>query len=150
QILNPNRAVIFANTDQVPALEAKEHRTVNNPTEAYIVSWITKQLLKRGVAQDEIGIITPYNAQVNLIRQQVDPLVEVHTIDKYQGRDKDCIIVSFVRSSGNSRASGSSLLGDWHRINVVLTRAKEEAHHGWVCWNSFDDPIAEASGRESS
>uniref|UniRef100_N1R0U4 DNA replication ATP-dependent helicase/nuclease n=1 Tax=Aegilops tauschii TaxID=37682 RepID=N1R0U4_AEGTA len=126
EILNPNRAVIFANTDQVPALEAKEHRTVNNPTEAYIVSWITKQLLKRGVAQDEIGIITPYNAQVNLIRQQVDPLVEVHTIDKYQGRDKDCIIVSFVRSSGNSRASGSSLLGDWHRINVVLTRAKKK------------------------
>jgi DNA replication ATP-dependent helicase Dna2 len=41
-------------------------------------------LLKRGVAQDEIGIITPYNAQADLIRQQVDALVEVHTIDKYQ------------------------------------------------------------------
>ncbi|XP_014751083.1 DNA replication ATP-dependent helicase/nuclease DNA2 isoform X2 [Brachypodium distachyon] len=126
EILNPDRAVIFANTDQVPALEAKEHRIVNNPTEAYIVSWITKQLLKRGVSQDEIGIITPYNAQANLIRQHVDSLVEVHTIDKYQGRDKECIIVSFVRSSGDSRASGSSLLGDWHRINVVLTRAKKK------------------------
>uniref|UniRef100_A0ACD5UV27 Uncharacterized protein n=1 Tax=Avena sativa TaxID=4498 RepID=A0ACD5UV27_AVESA len=126
EILNPDRAVIFANTDQVPALEAKEHKTVNNPTEAHIVSWITKQLLKRGVAQDEIGIITPYNAQADLIRQQVDALVEVHTIDKYQGRDKECIIVSFVRSSENSRASGSSLLGDWHRINVVLTRAKKK------------------------
>ncbi|KAM0849694.1 hypothetical protein ACQ4PT_053562 [Festuca glaucescens] len=45
---------------------------------------ITKQLLKRGIAQDEIGIITPYNAQADLIRQQVDALVEVHTIDKYQ------------------------------------------------------------------
>ena len=41
-------------------------------------------MLKRGVAQDEIGIITPYNAQADLIRQQVDALVEVHTIDKYQ------------------------------------------------------------------
>jgi hypothetical protein len=41
-------------------------------------------LLRRGVAQDEIGIITPYNAQADLIRQQVDALVEVHTIDKYQ------------------------------------------------------------------
>ncbi|KAG8082959.1 hypothetical protein GUJ93_ZPchr0014g47090 [Zizania palustris] len=126
EILNPDMAVIFANTDQVPALEAKENKTVNNPTEAYIVSWITKELLKRGIAQDDIGIITPYNAQVNLIQQHVDASVEVHTIDKYQGRDKECIIVSFVRSSGNSRASGSSLLGDWHRINVVLTRAKKK------------------------
>ncbi|BAF15608.2 Os04g0588200 [Oryza sativa Japonica Group] len=126
EILNPDRAVVFANTDEVPAFEAKEHRTVNNPTEALIVSWITNELLKRGVAQDGVGIITPYNAQANLIQQHVDASVEVHTIDKYQGRDKECIIVSFVRSNGNTRASGSSLLGDWHRINVVLTRAKKK------------------------
>ncbi|KAL6843952.1 hypothetical protein ACP4OV_026523 [Aristida adscensionis] len=126
EILNPDRAVIFANTDQIPALEAKENRTLNNPTEAHIISWITKELLRRGVAQDDIGIITPYNAQVNIIQQCTDGLVEVHTIDKYQGRDKECIIVSFVRSSMNSKASGSSLLGDWHRINVLLTRAKKK------------------------
>ncbi|KAL6651284.1 hypothetical protein ACP70R_010209 [Stipagrostis hirtigluma subsp. patula] len=125
EILNPDRAVIFANTDQIPAFEAKEHRTVNNPTEAHIISWITKELLRRGVPQDDIGIITPYNAQVNIIQQCTDGLVEVHTIDKYQGRDKECIIVSFVRSSVNSKASGS-LLGDWHRINVLLTRAKKK------------------------
>lgn len=41
-----------------------------------------------------------------------------------QGRDKDCILVSFVRSSEKSRNCTSSLLGDWHRINVALTRAK--------------------------
>ncbi|KAG2568352.1 hypothetical protein PVAP13_7NG311300 [Panicum virgatum] len=126
EILNPNRAVIFANTDQIPALEAKDHRTVNNPTEAHIISWITKELLRRGVPQDDIGIITPYNAQVNLIQQCTDGLIEVHTIDKYQGRDKECIVVSFVRSTANSRASGASLLGDWHRINVLLTRAKKK------------------------
>ncbi|KAG2574315.1 DNA replication ATP-dependent helicase/nuclease JHS1-like isoform X2 [Panicum virgatum] len=126
EILNPDRAVIFANTDQIPALEAKDHRTVNNPTEAHIISWITKELLRRGVPQDDIGIITPYNAQVNLIQQCTDGLIEVHTIDKYQGRDKECIIVSFVRSTANSRASGASLLGDWHRINVLLTRAKKK------------------------
>ncbi|KAJ1272512.1 hypothetical protein BS78_06G207100 [Paspalum vaginatum] len=126
EILNPDRAVIFANTDQIPAHEAKDHRTVNNPTEAHIISWIIKELIRRGVAQHDIGIITPYNAQVNLIQQCADGLVEVHTIDKYQGRDKECIIVSFVRSTANSRASGSSLLGDWHRINVLLTRAKKK------------------------
>lgn len=41
-----------------------------------------------------------------------------------QGRDKDCIIVSFVRSNKEGNHCNSSLLGDWHRINVALTRAK--------------------------
>ncbi|GJM84596.1 hypothetical protein PR202_ga00281 [Eleusine coracana subsp. coracana] len=44
QILNPDRADIFANTDQIPALESKEHRTVNNPTEAHIVGKVKKKL----------------------------------------------------------------------------------------------------------
>ena len=41
-----------------------------------------------------------------------------------QGRDKDCILVSFVRSVESPSSCTSSLLGDWHRINVALTRAK--------------------------
>jgi len=41
-------------------------------------------LVKRDVPGDEIGIITPYNAQANLIRQLLDASMEIHTIDKYQ------------------------------------------------------------------
>ncbi|XP_072955528.1 DNA replication ATP-dependent helicase/nuclease JHS1 isoform X1 [Typha angustifolia] len=126
EILDPDRSVVFINTDQLPAPEAKQKKTVNNPSEAHIVSQITVNLLKRGILEEDIGIITPYNSQANLIRHFVGSSVEVHTIDKYQGRDKDCILVSFVRSSGNLRTCSSSLLGDWHRINVVLTRAKKK------------------------
>ncbi|KAA3464205.1 DNA2-like helicase [Gossypium australe] len=43
-----------------------------------------------------------------------------------QGRDKDCILVSFVRSNENPRSCGASLLADWHRINVALTRPKKK------------------------
>ncbi|KAG9134113.1 hypothetical protein Leryth_004792 [Lithospermum erythrorhizon] len=43
-----------------------------------------------------------------------------------EGRDKDCILVSFVRSNENSKSCLSSLLGDWHRINVAITRAKKK------------------------
>lgn len=50
-----------------------------------------------------------------------------------QGRDKDCILVSFVRSSNNPKNCKSSLLGDWHRINVALTRAKVSNVHVIVC-----------------
>ncbi|KAJ0970838.1 hypothetical protein J5N97_018797 [Dioscorea zingiberensis] len=128
EVLDPSRPVIFINIDLLPAPEAKDCKTGSNPTEAFIVSEIIRELLRRDICWNEIGIITPYNSQVNLIRSVVDTPepVEVHTIDKYQGRDKDCILVSFVRSSGNSRACTSSLLGDWHRINVALTRAKKK------------------------
>ncbi|KAL3833010.1 hypothetical protein ACJIZ3_007746 [Penstemon smallii] len=126
EVLNPNQPVIFINTDLVPAYETNDHKAVNNPTEAFIIAEVTKALLLRGIEGQDIGIITPYNSQANLIRGAVSEPVEIHTIDKYQGRDKDCILVSFVRSCENPRNNTASLLGDWHRINVALTRAKKK------------------------
>lgn len=127
EALNPCRPVIFVNTDMLPAYEAKDHQTLNNPVEACLIAKITQELVKNEIEGKDIGIITPYNSQANLIRHSLSvSSVEIHTIDKYQGRDKDCILVSFVRSSENPRNCTSSLLGDWHRINVALTRAKKK------------------------
>ncbi|KAJ4727342.1 DNA replication ATP-dependent helicase Dna2 [Melia azedarach] len=127
EVLDPSRPVIFVNTDMLPAYESKDHKTLNNPVEACIIAKITEELVKNEIEGNDIGIITPYNSQADLIRHNVkESSVEIHTIDKYQGRDKDCIIVSFVRSSENLRNCASSLLGDWHRINVALTRAKRK------------------------
>ncbi|XP_021612067.1 DNA replication ATP-dependent helicase/nuclease JHS1 isoform X4 [Manihot esculenta] len=127
EVLNPHRPIVFVNTDKLPAFEAKDSKTVNNPVEAYILAEITQELIKSGIESEDIGIITPYNSQANLIRTTISKIsVEINTIDKYQGRDKDCILVSFVRSSENPRNYNSSLLGDWHRINVALTRAKKK------------------------
>eukprot|EP00762_Andalucia_godoyi_P003960 ANDGO_05638.mRNA.1 DNA replication ATP-dependent helicase/nuclease DNA2 len=50
--------------------------------------------------------------------------IEVHTIDKYQGRDKECVIVSLVRSNSEERIG--DLLRDWRRMNVALTRSKSK------------------------
>ncbi|KAJ0668754.1 putative DNA helicase [Helianthus annuus] len=126
KVLDPLRQVIFINTDLLPGLEVKDCKTVNNPLEAYIVTEITDKLTCQGIRGEDIGVITPYNSQANLIKQYISSSVEIHTIDKYQGRDKDCILVSFVRSSDNPKNCKSSLLGDWHRINVALTRAKKK------------------------
>uniref|UniRef100_A0A2N9F1V3 DNA replication ATP-dependent helicase/nuclease n=1 Tax=Fagus sylvatica TaxID=28930 RepID=A0A2N9F1V3_FAGSY len=127
EVLNPTKPVVFIDTDMLPAFEAKDQKAVNNPVEAYIIAEVTEQLVNNGIEGENIGIITPYNAQANLIRHAVYiTSVEIHTIDKYQGRDKDCILVSFVRSSENPKNYTSSLLGDWHRINVALTRAKKK------------------------
>ncbi|GLT73724.1 hypothetical protein SLA2020_455620 [Shorea laevis] len=125
-VLNPSKTVIFINTDMLPAFETKDQKTVNNQMEAHIIAEITEALVNNGIEGKDIGIITPYNSQANLIRHVCEASVEIHTIDKYQGRDKDCILVSFVRSSTTSRNCASSLLGDWHRINVALTRAKKK------------------------
>ncbi|XVE90822.1 hypothetical protein DITRI_Ditri20bG0106900 [Diplodiscus trichospermus] len=125
-VLNPSRPVIFVNTDMLPAFEARDHKTVNNPMEAHIIAELTDGLVNNGIEGKDIGIITPYNSQANLIRHGCIASVETHTIDKYQGRDKDCILVSFVRSNENPRHYTSSLLADWHRINVALTRAKKK------------------------
>ena len=45
-------------------------------------------------------------------------------MDKFQGRDKDCIIVSLVRNSSGNQIGG--LLRDWRRVNVAFTRAKKK------------------------
>ncbi|KAF5744240.1 DNA replication ATP-dependent helicase/nuclease DNA2 isoform X3 [Tripterygium wilfordii] len=127
EVLNPSKPVIFINTDKMCAFETREQKTVNNPTEAYIIAKVAEELVNSGIEGEDVGIITPYNSQTSLIRLIVNVTsVEIHTIDKYQGRDKDCILVSFVRSSENPRNCSSSLLGDWHRINVALTRAKKK------------------------
>ncbi|CAN6486391.1 unnamed protein product [Victoria cruziana] len=127
EALDPEKSVIFINTDGLPALELKKNTTINNPAEAFILSEIVGRLLEGGILENEIGIITPYNAQVDLIQHVLGVTsVEIHTIDKYQGRDKDCIMVSFVKSSENPRACSSSIIGDWHRINVAITRAKKK------------------------
>ncbi|XP_057510867.1 DNA replication ATP-dependent helicase/nuclease JHS1-like [Actinidia eriantha] len=126
EVLDPIRPVIFINTDMLPALESKDGKTVNNPIEANIIAEATEELVNKGIEVEDIGIITPYNSQANLIRHAVSASVEIHTIDKYQGRDKDCILISFVRSNESPRNCISSLLGDWHRVNVALTRAKKK------------------------
>ncbi|TYH76445.1 hypothetical protein ES332_D04G086400v1 [Gossypium tomentosum] len=124
-VLNPSKPVIFVNTDMLPALEARDQKTVNNPMEAYIIAEITDGLVNSGIEGKDIGIITPYNSQASFIRHACKASVETHTIDRYQGRDKDCILVSFVRSNENPRSCSASLLADWHRINVALTRPKK-------------------------
>lgn len=58
--------------------------------------------MTRGIKEEDIGVITPYRQQIKLLSAGVhkeNPLVEVLTADKSQGRDKDCIVISMVRSN---------------------------------------------------
>ncbi|KFQ76937.1 DNA replication ATP-dependent helicase/nuclease DNA2, partial [Phaethon lepturus] len=83
---------------------------------------------KAGCKPSDIGIISPYRHQLKMITDLMAKLkenrVEVNTVDKYQGRDKSIIIVSFVRNSNDENLG--TLLKDWRRLNVAITRAKHK------------------------
>ncbi len=90
----------------------------------------TKAGVELSDTKGTIGVISPYRRQVQLIRRLLDSsartaAVEVNTVDSYQGREKDIIIISSVRANGRS----VGFLTDYRRMNVAITRAR---HFLWV------------------
>uniref|UniRef100_A0A8C7HVB1 DNA replication ATP-dependent helicase/nuclease n=1 Tax=Oncorhynchus kisutch TaxID=8019 RepID=A0A8C7HVB1_ONCKI len=126
--LEPLNPVCFLDTTQVPALETVDQRGISNQTEAALVHGIVSLLLKAGCRASDIGVIAPYRQQLKviscLLAGPAFSTVEVNTVDKYQGRDKSVIIVSFVRS--HPEGNLGELLKDWRRLNVAITRAKHK------------------------
>ncbi|KAF9086986.1 Tripartite DNA replication factor [Mortierella sp. GBA35] len=125
QALDPRRSVIFIDTDLVPAHEVQVGNSTQNPTEALFVQQLTEALISGGIAEDDIGIISVLRAQLKILsRLMRRPRLDIHTVDRYQGKDKECVIVSLVRS--NAEQHVGELLKDWRRINVAFTRAKRK------------------------
>ncbi|MCK4475128.1 MAG: IGHMBP2 family helicase [Methanophagales archaeon] len=95
-----------------------------NAGEAKLVEEIAARLLSAGIRPEDIAVISPYDDQVALIRKmlRVEGL-EIKTVDGFQGREKEVVIVSFVRCN-KSREIG--FLRDLRRLNVSITRAKRK------------------------
>lgn len=95
-----------------------------NLGEAKLVKDIAERLLSPGIPPEEIAVISPYDDQVSLIKSmlQVERL-EIKTVDGFQGREKEVVIVSFVRSN---RSGEIGFLRDLRRLNVSITRAKRK------------------------
>ena len=79
---------------------------------------VRQEVLPKLEKSEDIGIITPYNNQVNEFNRQI-PSVEVATIHKYQGREKDTIIMSVVDDQITEFSDDANL------INVAISRAKK-------------------------
>ncbi|CEP62194.1 ATP-dependent 5'-3' DNA helicase HCS1 LALA0_S04e09978g [Lachancea lanzarotensis] len=97
-----------------------------NENEAYLALHHVFNLINSNISQESIGIIAPYNAQVSLLKKLVHaqyPLVEISTVDGFQGREKDVIILSLVRSNDNFEVG---FLADERRLNVAMTRPKRQ------------------------
>ncbi|CAO2047821.1 unnamed protein product [Urochloa humidicola] len=104
-----------------------------NEGEADIVTQQVLNLVHCGVSPTAIVVQSPYIAQVQLLREKLEQYpklsaVEVSTIDSFQGREADAVIISMVRSNP---LGAVGFLGDSRRINVAITRARK--HVTVVC-----------------
>uniref|UniRef100_A0A8C7Y3M3 DNA replication ATP-dependent helicase/nuclease n=1 Tax=Oryzias sinensis TaxID=183150 RepID=A0A8C7Y3M3_9TELE len=127
--LLPSNPVCFLDCSLVPALESVEQGGVSNHTEAALIHMLLSLLIKAGCRPSDVGVIAPYRQQLKTIQALLQSPtfsgLEVNTVDKYQGRDKSLIVLSFVRSNTEEGHLGE-LLKDWRRLNVAITRAKHK------------------------
>lgn len=88
-------------TDLVPAQDSRVGDLVQNEVEAHLVHQVAEALLQSGISPEQIGVISLYRQQIKLLTQLLHfrPGIELLTADRSQGRDKDCIIISMVRSN---------------------------------------------------
>jgi ATP-dependent RNA/DNA helicase IGHMBP2 len=95
-----------------------------NPHEAQLVVRKVQALIDSGVAPADIAVIAPYAAQVRLLRERLKHSgLEIDTVDGFQGREKEAVVISLVRSN---REGQIGFLGDVRRMNVALTRARRK------------------------
>ncbi|NWV54153.1 SETX helicase, partial [Daphoenositta chrysoptera] len=129
--------------DVADGREERDNDSYSNPREVKLVMELIRTIKekRKDLGLRRIGIITPYSAQKKKIQEQLDSVFknnspgEVDTVDAFQGREKDCIIVSCVRASSSegsavayvqaSSTKGSiGFLASLQRLNVTITRAR--------------------------
>ncbi|XP_032735590.1 DNA-binding protein SMUBP-2 [Lontra canadensis] len=112
-------------------LEEEDDQSKGNPGEVRLASLHIQALVDAGVQASDIAVITPYNLQVDLLRQSLAhryPELEIKSVDGFQGREKEAVVLSFVRSN---RKGDVGFLAEDRRINVAVTRARR--HVAVVC-----------------
>ncbi|CAL9248836.1 unnamed protein product [Arabidopsis halleri] len=105
-----------------------EEESTYNEGEAEVAMAHAKRLMESGVQPSDIGIITPYAAQVMLLRilrgkEEKLKDMEISTVDGFQGREKEAIIISMVRSNSKKEVG---FLKDQRRMNVAVTRSRRQ------------------------
>lgn len=144
--IDPCVPVVFLNTDKIKVMSPSQKTKANhfhalervtgrrvggsivNETEARLVQDSVRALVGCGADCNMIGVICPFRAQIRILAELsmlsslISAGLELSTIDRYQGRDKTAIVLSFVRS--NEKGMVGRLLEDCRRLNVAVTRAK--------------------------
>lgn len=115
----------IAGTETSPAGAAALDPSTRNPRQAERVAAEVRRLLSRGLEPRDVAVIAAYDAQVRLLRELLAPEraagLEVGTVDGFQGREKEAVVVDTVRSNDRGEIG---FLADTRRMNVALSRAR--------------------------
>jgi DNA replication ATP-dependent helicase Dna2 len=105
--------------------------TEENEMEANVAIDIICGMMKDGVSPDAMAIITPFRRQVRLLRDiasekigNIQPLID--TVERLQGQDVDCIILSFAAANPKFIDEHEAFLFNPNRLNVMFSRAKKK------------------------
>ncbi|OHE98895.1 hypothetical protein CORC01_05791 [Colletotrichum orchidophilum] len=95
----------------------------SNEMEGALVRQHVQKLVDAGVKPEDIAVVTPYNAQLAILAplKELFPGIELGSVDGFQGREKEAVIVSLVRSNTEGEVG---FLGEKRRLNVAMTRPK--------------------------
>jgi superfamily I DNA and/or RNA helicase len=96
-----------------------------NLAEVLLVVKRVQALLNAGLNESKIAVISPYSAQVRLLREHLSAYteMEIDSVDGFQGREKEAVIVTLVRSNPENQIG---FLEDVRRMNVALTRPRRK------------------------
>ena len=130
EISSENRLEYHGNSESLQwiNIETESEYLEENPEEAECVSNIVKELLSIGLNHNDIAVVTPFRKQVSLIRSMTrnivaeDDMPLIDTVERLQGQDVDCVIISFVKTSD----SNVDFIFNPNRLNVMISRAKRK------------------------
>lgn len=144
--ISKEKRVLFIDTAGTDINETwdNEMQSYFNEGEINILLKIWEQELSQNF-KFSVGILSPYSAQTYKLKQSFSQYltnpnlkIEISTIDSFQGSERDIIFLSLVRSNENKEIG---FLNDYRRMNVAITRAKEElliiGNSETICSSSF-------------
>ncbi len=131
---NWDAPVAFVPVDGAEELAIDGKSRLNRDEAGWVVKIIEGLLEPGDLEPSDIGVVSPYNGQVRLLTDLLDGRgilagentdeaegLEIRSIDGYQGREKEVIVLSTVRANDNGEVG---FLSDHRRLNVALTRPK--------------------------
>jgi len=120
---DPNRPFVFKHVEGREE-QRKGGTSYYNEAEAKEVVKAVRDLLSAGLPPHEVGVISPYEEQVRLLEELLkEEGVEVKTVDGFQGREKEAVVLSLVRSNPQGDIG---FLKDYRRLNVAITRPRSK------------------------
>jgi len=151
EIMGVEKRVFFFRHTHFEDDEGESHSKSNTFESNYIAA-LCAHLVKSGYDEEQITVLSPYLGQVrtlkNRLRRDINlQNVLVTAVDNYQGEENDIIIISLVRSN---RAKAMGFVAVENRINVALTRAKNQMYivgnadmlRGHNLWGKIMDQLA--------